>query len=71
MAKFESKPKMAIFGQAPSYIRSESNYCQNWQYLDKLPLKRKRIKLLPKLAIFGQAASKKEANQIIAKNGKI
>ena len=40
-------PKLAIFGQAVSYMGSESNYClkwqiiesnycQNWQYLDKI-----------------------------------
>ena len=27
---------MAIFGQAVFYMGSESNYCQKWQYLDKL-----------------------------------
>ena len=31
-------PKMAVFGQAVSYTRSESNYCQKWQYLDKSSL---------------------------------
>ena len=48
MAKFESKPKMAIFGQAASYIRSESNYCQNWQYLDMLPLKKGANQIIAK-----------------------
>ena len=54
-------PKMAIFGQAASYIGRESNYSQKWQQFESnyfgniwtsCVLYRKQIKLLPKMAKF-------------------